>query len=109
MVIGNFFSGFTGYGVNTIDYLEKGEIINGEDYTELLQQLSDVIKTKPSNLAKKNRAFLSWQSHFFNWSYKQVNAYFEGLGNLYCTESIIKKLQYRWSKCIELEEDYVKK
>lgn len=39
------------------DYLEKGNIINEECYTALLEQLNDVINIKHSHLAKRNVLF----------------------------------------------------
>ena len=37
-----------------IDYLQKRETINGENYADLLQRLSDVIKKKRSHLSKQS-------------------------------------------------------
>jgi len=37
-----------------------------------------------------------------------VDAYFEGLETSYFSEGI-KKLEHRWTKCVELQGDYVKK
>ncbi|EFN74510.1 hypothetical protein EAG_08659, partial [Camponotus floridanus] len=38
----------------------------------------------------------------------ETDAYFGGLSKSYYTEGI-KKLEHRWSKCIELKGDYVEK
>jgi len=37
-----------------------------------------------------------------------VNAYFEGLETSYFSEGI-KKLEHRWTKCVEFQGDYIKK
>lgn len=44
-------------GIILIDYLQKGQTINGEYYANLLQCLSDEVKRKRPHLAKKKILF----------------------------------------------------
>ncbi|CAG9794686.1 unnamed protein product [Diatraea saccharalis] len=81
-------------GILMIDYLPKGQNINGEYYADLLDKLQVCIPQK----------FLGGQ-RFENNSevMSAVDSYFEGLEENHFRDGI-KALEHRWMKCIALQE-----